>query len=503
MSIRAAAISLALFPALAQAATCESLATAKLQDTVIEAAQTTAPFSATDPMFGPFEVKTSFCRVSGTIAPSIKFEVWLPDAASWNGKLEGVGNGGVAGSIAEGSLAQALARGYAGVSSDLGHEGGAIDFRFGVGHPALVADWGHRATHAMTGVAKALVATYYGHPQSRAYFTGCSGGGRQALMEAQRYPDDYDGIVAGDPTADFVRLTLGGRLWEAIQTLKDPARYIPASKVPAIAAATLAACDAADGIKDGVIDDPRQCKFDPATIQCKAGDAPDCLTAPQVTALKAIYAGARNAKGERIFPGYMPGGELGPMGWQVYVTGDAPGHASQFQYGGNFARFMVMENAGYDPLSFDYDTDLPKAVAKLSATIDATNPDLSGFAKHGGKLIQYHGWNDPGVAPESSTDYHDRVAARLGHAPDDFYRLFMVPGMQHCVGGPGTDRFDVLAALEAWVEKGTAPDRILAAHVDGAAVTRTRPLCPYPQVARWTGKGSTDEAGNFNCATPH
>jgi feruloyl esterase len=271
--LAAAAAAIPLLTQPANAASCENLATLKLPQTTIDSAAATAPFNATDPMFGPFAVKNSFCRVAGTIAPAIKFEVWLPEARAWNGKLQGVGNGGVAGSIAEGGLAQALARGYAGVSSDLGHEGGAIDFRFAVGHPEQVADWGYRATHEMTVAAKAIVAAFYGRAPARAYFTGCSGGGRQGLMEAQRFPGDYDGIVAGDPTADFVRLTLGGRLWEAIQTLKNPARYIPASKIPAIAKATAAAC--ADGA--GVIDDPRRCAFDPAAIQCKAGDADNCL----------------------------------------------------------------------------------------------------------------------------------------------------------------------------------------------------------------------------------
>ena len=307
---------MAVMGASAKAATCEDLARLTLPQTTIASAAPAGPFSASDPMFGPFTVKSNFCRVGGTIAPAIKFQVWLPLPADWNGKLQGVGNGGVAGSIAEGSLAAALARGYAAVSSNLGHDGNAIDFTFAIGHPELVVYWGHRATHEMTVTAKAIVAAYYGKPAARAYFTGCSGGGRQGLMEAQRYPADYDGIVAGDPTADFTRLTLGGRLWEAIATMKDPARYIPAAKIPVIAAATLAACDALDGIKDGVIDDPRQCRFDPRSIQCKAGDsaAADCLTAPQVDALTAIYAGATNSRGERIFPGYMPGGELGRRG---------------------------------------------------------------------------------------------------------------------------------------------------------------------------------------------
>ena len=490
----------ALAAAPARANPCAELTAAKLPGAVITAAAPTGPFSAVDPMFGPFDVKSTFCKVSGTIAPAIKFQVWLPPTADWNGKLEGVGNGGVAGSIAEAGLAAALARGYAGVSSNLGHDGGGIDFSFALGHADLVADWGHRATHEMTVAAKAIVAAYYGRPAARAYFTGCSGGGRQGLMEAQRYPADYDGIVAGDPTADFTRLTLGGRLWGAIATLKDPARYIPAAKIPVIAAASLAACDRLDGIADGVIDDPRKCTFDPTTIQCPAGDSADCLSAPQVAALKAIYAGAVNAKGERLFPGYMPGGELGPMGWESYVSGAAPGKSAQFLYSAGFARDMVMENITYNPLYFDYDRDMPTATAKLSQMIDATDPNLSRFRARNGRLIQYHGWSDPGVSPMSSVDYYSRVSARLGGDPSNFYRLFMVPSMQHCIGGPGPDHFDALSALERWVERDEAPDRIVATHLTGGVVDRSRPLCPFPKTARWTGHGSTDSAENFACS---
>jgi len=479
-------------------ASCTDLGAMKLAGVTIAGARESAPFSGTDPMMGAYATARSICRVTGTILPAIKFEVWLPTPADWNGKLQGVGNGGVAGSIAEASLAAGVNRGYATVSSNLGHDGNPIDFRFAVGHPELVADWGHRATHEMTVAAKQIAGAYYGKPPAHAYFTGCSGGGRQGLMEAARYPADYDGIVAGDPTANFTRLTLGGRLWEAMATLKDPARYIPAGKIPTIARATAKAC--ADGT--GVIDDPRRCAFDPAALLCKAGDADDCLTAPQVTALKAIYAGSTNSKGERIYPGYMPGGELGPMGWSAYVAGAGPKKASQFLYADGFARFMVKENPDFDSLGFDYDRDMPAALAKLSKTIDASDPDLKPYARHGGKLIQYHGWSDPGVSPLNSVDYYEQVARVYGKPSADFYRLFMVPGMQHCTGGPGADHFDALAALEQWVEQGKAPDRIVAAHLKDGAVERTRPLCPYPQVARWDGKGSQDAAENFRCEQP-
>jgi feruloyl esterase len=486
----------------AGAATCESLAGKTLANMPIAKAETTQPFANTDPMMGSFKVDQRFCRVSGTIPPAIAVEVWLPEPAAWNGKLQGVGNGGVAGHIVPASMAAALARGYAAVSSNLGHEGGPIDFDFAIGHPELVADWGYRGTHVMTVTAKAVVEAYYGKPPRWSYFTGCSGGGRQGLMEAQRFPADYDGIVAGDPTADFTRLTLGGRLWEAIATLKDPSRYIPADKIPVIAKATLAACDALDGVKDGVIDDPRKCRFDPGTIQCKSGDGPDCLTEGQVKALKAIYAGSAYGNGKQIFPGYMPGGELGPAGWARYVSGPARKQAAQFLYADAFARGMVMEKRDYASLTFDMDRDMPEAIEKLSKIIDATNPDLIPFETHGGKLIQYHGWSDPGVSPLSSVNYYESVAEHLRGDPSGFYRLFMVPGMQHCTGGPGPDQFDALAALEQWVEHAKPPDRILATHLTDGKPDRTRPLCPYPQVAKWDGKGSTDQAESFACEKP-
>jgi feruloyl esterase len=495
----ALAIAATLLATQAGAATCESLGRLKLPGTIVTAAVETPSLSATDPMFGPFSVNKPFCRVTGSITPAIKFEVWMPDAHAWNGKFQGVGNGGVAGSIAQGSLAAAVSRDYAAVSSNLGHDGGPIDFDFAVGHPQLVKDWGHRATHEMTIVGKAIVAAYYGKPPARAYFTGCSGGGRQGLMEAQRYPNDYDGIVAGDPTASFTRLTLGGRLWVAIQTLKDPSRYIPASKIPVIAAATVTACDEADGLKDGIIADPRECHFDPATIQCKSGDRPDCLTEGQVAALKAIYAGSSDSKGKQIFPGYMPGGELGAMGWAAYVSGTEPKKGSHYLYGGNFARFMVKGDPTYDPLTFDFGKDMPAAIAKLSKDIDATDTNLADFKARGGKLIQYHGWSDPGVSPLWSVQYYEAVTKTMGD-PNGFYRLFMVPGMQHCVGGPGPDHFDALAALEQWAEHGQAPNQIIATHLtNSSAPDRTRPLCPYPQVAKWSGTGSTDDAANFRC----
>jgi feruloyl esterase len=416
-----------------------------------------------------------------------------------------VGNGGMAGAIPYPTLAEAVAAGYATVGSDLGHEGGFIDGSFAIGRPDRVVDWGHRATHEMTVRAKAIAAAFYGRPAARAYFTGCSGGGRQGLMEAQRHPEDYDGILAGDPTADFTHLTTGGRLWVELAMLREEGGrgYIPPAKLPALAAAVVAACDGLDGVADGVLEDPRQCRFDPAVLQCRGAETDACLTGPQVTALRRIYAGATTRDGTRIFPGYEPGGELGPGGWAANITGPAPFQAGQWAYASGFLKGLVFEDPGYDPLRFDFERDVapmdakPVAGSTLAATINATDPDLSGFRARGGRMIQYHGWSDPGVAPQSSTGYYDSVLARQPDAAA-FYRLFMVPGMQHCTGGPGPSRFDGLAALVRWVEQGEAPERITASLVADGRVLRTRPLCPYPRTARFTG-GNPDDAGSFEC----
>ena len=509
MSLRLACLCLVATALLAPAGaatagtSCDELARLPLTDTTLKATAVSGPFSAPVSPFdfnqSPVQTAKPFCRVEGIIAPAIRFELWLPPADQWNGMLQGIGNGGMSGFLSYAPLAASLQAGYAAVTTDLGHQGGGIDGSFAIGNPRAVVDWGHRSTHEMTVKAKQIVQAHYGKRQERAYFTGCSGGGRQALMEAQRYPEDYDGILGGDPTADFTHLTTGGRLWQMQVTQGDG--YIPAAKVKTIADAVIATCDAIDGVRDGLLEDPRQCTFDPATIQCKSGDADSCLTPPQAAALKRIYAGARNSKGAPIFPGYSPGGELGPNGWSSYISGSGPGKGTQLAYAAGYLRGLVFENPDYDPLGFDWDRDVPAMDAKLANIINATNPDLTAFKARGGKLIQYHGWSDPGVAPMSSVNYYEAVLQRMGGAPPvrDFYRLFMVPGMQHCGGGPGPDRFDGLAALRQWVEQGKPPERIVAAHMTGDHIDRTRPLCPYPQKARWNGSTNIDEAASFNC----
>jgi hypothetical protein len=500
--------------------TCEALKALKLRHTTITSARTVPPGDYTPPAGRPRPELPTFCRVVGSIAPTpdsdIRFEVWLP-ATGWNGKFRGIGNGGLAGSIGYRGLEAAVQRDYAAASTDTGHHTDVqSDAAWAVGHPEKVVDFGHRAIHLMTDRAKAIVRAFYGKPPARSYFSACSNGGRQALMEAQRYPADYDGIVAGAPANAMTRLMAQGA-WD--RQILD-AGYLPASKLPAIEAATLAACDTLDGLRDDVIDDPRRCAFDPATLLCPGADGPQCLTAPQVATLQKLYAGPRTRAGQQLHPGHPPGGVTGPEGWSRWITGPAPGQSQQVAFSSNFFRHMVFEQAAWDPASFDLERDSRAADRKLARVLNATDPDLRRFAARGGKLILFHGWADPPISALNTIDYHESVRAKLGdRAARSFVRLFMAPGMLHCDGGAGPGGLmgrsaaafdadhDVSLAIERWVEQGTPPARIIAARyrIDGdrqSGILRTRPLCPYPQVARWKGTGSTDDASAFACTDP-
>ncbi len=493
----------------ATAATCESLV--KFKGTVPGTTVSSATLVPQGSKLGPAEtdadapnvgaIDVSFCRVVAVIPRAINVEVWLPLPDDWNGKLQGVGNGGMNGTISYAALSAGVKRRYATVSSDLGHSSGSFDARWAAGDPGAVVDWGHRATHEMTVAARGIAEAFYGKAPRLSYFTGCSGGGRQGLMEAQRYPGDYDGIVAGDPTSPFTRLVAGGRLWGMLATLSEPAAYIPASKVPLIAKAVIDACDAIDGIRDGILNEPRSCRFEPDTLLCAGADAATCLTAAQAKALKKIYRGSFNSKGEQVFPGLVPGGEDGPRGWAGRIIGRTPLEATQLVYADSFFKYMVFNDPQWNFRTFDYDRDVPITDRKLAAIINATDPNLSAFRTRGAKLIQYHGWSDSGVSPLSSINYYEQVLSSTGslERTQEFYRLFMVPGMQHCANGPGPNEFDALGALERWVEGGIAPKTIVASHKTRGVVDRTRPLCPYPAVAHWSGRGSTDEAANFTC----
>ncbi len=480
------------------ASSCARLASLRLPDTVVSAAAEITGPTFTPPGGAALADLPPFCRVAATSAPAVRFEVWLP-VDRWNGKFEGVGNGANGGSIVYGAMADALRRGYATASTDTGHATtNARDASWAVGHPELVVDFGYRAIHLTAEHAKRIVEAFYGRGASRAYFASCSTGGRQALMEAQRFPEDYEGIVAGAPAANWTRFEAGGHLWVVTALNKDPESYIPASKLRALGDAVNEACDANDGIRDGVLNDPRTCRFDPAVLTCRDGrDDDSCLTAKQVQAVKNVWAGARNASGQ-VYPGYMPGAEAAG-GWATYTTGSGPRTGSHWQQAENVFKYMVFEDPTWDFRTFDYDRDLGFAEAKLGPILDAFDPDLSRFRTRGGKLLLYHGWNDPSISPLNTIDYYEQVDRASGGDAQAFARLFMVPGMLHCSGGPGPSSFDMLGALEGWVERGEAPDRVVASHATRGVVDRTRPLCAYPKHAVYRGSGSTDEAASFIC----
>ncbi len=479
-----------------------------------------SPWLAGDPSF--YQKLAAFCRVVVAATPSadskIEIEVWMP-VERWNGRFRGQGNGGFAGEINFRAMGDAVQQGYATAGTNTGHSGGATDASWALGHPEKVTDFGYRAIHSMTQIAKSALGAYYGRDPQRSYFGSCSNGGRQALMEAQRFPEDYDGILAGAPANSWTRL-LTKAVADAQATTLDPASYLPSRKLKAIAAAVNTACDAEDGVSDGVVNDPRRCPFDPASLLCGNGDSDACLTAPQVTALRRLYAGPRDSRGRLIFPGYLPGAEEGEGGWGPWITGSSPGKSLLFAFGTGFYSNMVYEKADWDYRLANIEQALEAAEAKTAHKLDATDANLTRFKARGGKLILYHGWNDPAISALSTIQYFDSVVGRLGRAEAEaFLRLYMAPGMQHCGDGPGPNSFgqfgrapasepprDVFMALEQWVEKGTAPSAIVATKYvnddPAKGVQKTRPLCPHPQTAKYKGQGDPNDAASFVCASP-
>jgi feruloyl esterase len=491
----------ATFATPAVAATCASLASAALKAATVTRAEVVPPGTFAPPDGGrrggtrtnPYKDLPEFCRVAATLTPSsdsdIKVEVWLP-TNTWNGKFQAVGNGCWAGVISYAAMADAVRAGYATASTDTGHVGGRGTFA--LDHPEKLIDFSWRSEHEMTVQAKALIQALYGSAPKLSYWNGCSTGGRQGLKEAQMFPNDFDGIIAGAP-ANRTAISL----WIAEAVLKDPASYIPPGKYPVIHQAALAACDAADGLKDGLIDDPRKCRFDPAVLECNGADGPSCLTHAQVTAAKKIYSPAVNPRtGAQLFSSLVPGTELG---WGVQAQGPDPSVNIADQY-----RYVVFKDANWDWKTFDFDKDAARGERPENLVMNATNPDMTAFFSHGGKLLLYHGWSDPQVPTLNTIKYYGGVVKNLGGArkADDRLRLFLAPGMGHCGGGEGPNVFDKVGPLERWVERGEAPRLLLASHVSEGKVDRTRPLCAYPRVAKYKGTGNIDDAANFVCATP-
>ena len=483
------------------AATCESLSGLALQGGSITQAEAVGAGAFTQPSAPPpqqamLKQLPAFCRVAAVLRPSsdseIKIEVWMP-LENWNGKFMGVGNGGWSGAIVYQGLAGGLRQGYAAASTNTGHDGG--DATFAIGHPEKLIDFGYRAVHEMTVKGKAITEAFYSKAPERSYWNGCSSGGKQGLKEAQKFPRDYDAIIAGAPANYWTHLMIGD-LWPAAATLKDPAAHLPPAKLEIMHKAALQACDNIDGVKDGLIENPIRCRFDPAALLCKTAETEGCLTAPQVAAAKKIYEGAKNPRtGKQIFPGMPPGSELV---WGALAGGPAP-----FNIPVSHFRDVVFKNKDWDYKTLDFDKDVELADKMDNNLLNATDPNLKEFFAHGGKLLIYHGWNDQLISPMNSVNYYESVAAKMGGASKihDSFRLFMAPGMNHCGGGDGPSRINPVAVIEQWTEKGIAPDLILAEHPGpGNKADRTRPLCAYPQIAKYKGSGSTDDAANFVCA---
>jgi feruloyl esterase len=440
----------------------------------------------------------AYCRVAAVLTPTadshIEFELWMPARDSWNGRYRAVGGGGWVGSLNFNGMLDALQQGYATSSTDTGHKG--PDAAFAVGHPEKLVDFAYRAVHEMTVKAKAIIVALYGGGPRFSYWDGCSTGGRQGIMEAVRYPEDFDGIIAGAPANN--QFHLGAWRINLDTTIrKDPRRIVPRQKMLLVNRAVLEACDTLDGVKDSLLADPTKCHFDVSTLLCRAAENDNCLTAPQVEAVTMAFEPVTKRNGELIYPGLVPGGEAD---WPISAFTGAP-DPGRIDLG--IFKFVAHEDPGWDWRTFDLERDTALALQK-AGYVEVTDPDLQKFKAHGGKLLMYHGWNDGGtggaISPLNSINYYSSVLAKMGPHQEDWLRLFMVPGMDHCGGGPGPTQFPVNTAMETWREQGKAPDQMTAYRVGSDnRVNMSRPLCPYPQVAVYKGTGDSNLASNFVC----
>jgi feruloyl esterase len=426
------------------------------------------------------------CRVQLVLKPSsdslINMELWLPPAETWNGKFMGVGNGGFAGSIQgmTGDMPQALRLGYATAGTDTGHQeqGG----EWAIGHPEKMIDFGYRATHEMTVKAKQIVKAFYDRGPQYSYFKGCSTGGRMAVMEAQRYPDDYDGIIAGALANRHIHMWTAG-VERAISLARNPERALTTEDAALVNNLVMNSCDT---LKEGFLTNPRACKVDLSVLRCKAGKTASCLTDAQMITVETFYGGVKNSKGELIFSGQALGNPIGRT------------QPSANPAGGTFDLVRIAYNDKDFPWQkFDFDRDM-KFLDEKIGYVDAVNPDLGRFKSSGGKLLMFHGWSDTGITPETTIWYYEQVLRKMGSNQSDWMRLFMVPGMGHCGGGPGVNGFDQIGTLERWVEKGLAPNSVMGTGANGL----TRPVCAYPQAAEYKGSGDLKDAANWACKAP-
>lgn len=496
----------ALAPA-AMAATCDSLNSLKLPHVSIKATLVAAgaykPAQAPNAK-GPapdYSDLPAFCDVVVVSTPAtgstINIEYWLPET-NWNGNMIVTGNGGLGGSINNGGgstrggtpFITNMKAGYIAGMSDTGHN--AANGNAFLANPESLIDFAYRAEHETAEIGKQLARARFESAVRRSYFDGCSGGGRQALKAAQMYPGDFDGVLAGSPAVASIGRAAQA-IWIGQATHKSPEAALPAAKFATVHDAVIAACDALDGVKDGVLENPRKCSFDPKTIQCQGADATTCLTAAQVETVRAIYSDVKNPRtGEVYFPGHEPGSEAG---WNTMAG------ANPFGVGVDVFRYTAFNgDAAWDYKTMNFDTDIAKA-QKNAGAIDALDPKLKPYFDRGGKIIQFHGWNDPQISPRSSVSYYEDVVKNNGGLSkvQQNHRLFMIPGMAHCGGGDGTSSFDGFSALVQWVEQNKAPETLAGAKIANGQTVRTRPICSYPATAQYKGTGSTDDAANFTC----
>jgi hypothetical protein len=449
-----------------------------------------------------------YCRVMGQILPEIRFEVALPTA--WNRRFMMTGNGGFAGDSLESPQrvllrSIAMRRGFSAAVTNTGHDN--RDERlatFAVNRQKLL-DYAFRSLHVTAEAGKRITEAYYGSKPSRSYFQGCSTGGRQALILAQRFPNDFDGIVAGAPVLDFTGTMTSYAC--AVQALA--ANPIPYAKLATLSDRIYAMCDEKDGLKDGLIDDPRRCGFQPARDLPRCGTSEEtnkCFTEGQIGTLEKIY-GDIKAQGQRVFPGWPVSAEVaganGRSGWDQWIVRETAEKTIAYSFAESFFRHMAFprKEQGVELAAFDVNKHAPQ-LDWIRNILDATNPDLSAFRDRRGKLLMYFGWADQSLNAQMGVDYYESAMKKMGSAMPEFFRLFMQPGVFHCGGGVGPSAFEPLPIVVDWVEKGTAPDNITAARIVDGKAMRTRPLCPYPQVAKYKGSGSIDDAANFRCAAP-
>lgn len=490
-------ILIVLFASPTFAATCESLASLALSNATMTSVESVArgDFVLSGGRGGERRIADlpAFCRVSATLTPSpgsnIRIELWMPMAEEWNGKYLAVGNGAFAGSISTNAMIEPLRRGYATSSTDTGHTGNSGSF--GLDQDLLV-DFAYRAVHEMAVQSKAMIEAFYEVGAVYSFFNGCSTGGRQALAAAQRYPLDFNGIVAGAP-ANYPTHLQGAQVWMGQVAHTIPGGAGLSGKIDFLHDSAIQSCDMADGVRDGVIENPNMCSFNPAAPRylCRDGeDGESCLTGAEAEVASSMYRGPRTSSGVSLFPGLAPGSE---QGWVRGMAAPSALAADTFRY-------LVHKDENWDISSFDVEADVALADQTIGDTMDSMDPDIGAFVENGGKLLIYHGWSDPGISPYNSINYYRSVMGRVGSSvAESSTRLFMLPGVGHCRGGEGPDTFDSIGVMDTWVETGVAPLRISASRIRDGEVDRTRPICAFPRTAVYDGEGSTDDESNFVC----